>query len=125
MQDITTQEAIKRLEQQFGSREGDLPVSDECTRESLEIDIQGSIRSGRVIELLSRLTSVHGAPRYLRSDNGPEFVSRAVLKSLHKAGIDTALIDPGKPWQNCSDEGSSSEFSACRASLSMRESRGR
>jgi len=87
-----------------------LTIIDEWTRESLEIDVQGSIRSGRVIEVLSRLISIHGAPRYLRSDNGPEFVSRAVLKWLHQAGIDTALIDPGKPWQNGSDESFNGKF---------------
>ena len=37
---------------------------------------------------------------YLRSDNGPEFVACAILRWLHEAGIETALIDPGKPWQN-------------------------
>jgi len=87
-----------------------LTVIDEWTRESLEIDVQGSIRSGRVIEVLSRLISVHGAPLYLRSDNGPEFVSHAVLKWLHEAGIDTALIDPGKPWQNGADESFNGKF---------------
>ena len=76
----------------------------------MEIDVQGGIRSGRVIEVLSRLISVHGAPRYLRSDNGPEFVSRAVLQWLHKSGIDTALSDPGKPWQNGSDESFNGKF---------------
>jgi putative transposase len=44
-----------------------LTVVDEWTRECLAIDVAGSIRSGRVIEVLSRLLSVHGAPRYLRS----------------------------------------------------------
>lgn len=87
-----------------------LTVIDEWTRESLEIDVQGSIRSGRVIEVLSRLISLHGAPCYLRSDNGPEFVSRAVLKWLHSAGIATALIDPGKPWQNGADESFNGKF---------------
>jgi putative transposase len=53
-----------------------LTVIDEYTRECLAIDVAGSIRSGRVIEVLSKLVSVHGAPQYLRSDNGPEFVSR-------------------------------------------------
>ena len=57
-----------------------------------------------MIEVLSKLISVRGAPRYLRSDNGPEFVSRAVLKWLSDAGIETAPIDPGKPWQNGSNE---------------------
>jgi putative transposase len=81
-----------------------LTVIDEYTRECLAIDVAGSIRSGRVIEVLSKLVSVHGAPRYLRSDNGPEFVSRAVLRWLTEARIDTACIDPGKPWQNGSNE---------------------
>jgi putative transposase len=73
------------------------------TRECLEIDVAGSIRSGRVIEVLARLVSVRGAPKYLRSDNGPEFVSRAVLRWLNEAQIGTAYIDPGKPWQNGSN----------------------
>jgi putative transposase len=81
-----------------------LTVLDEFTRECLAIDVAGSIRSGRVIEVLSKLVSVHGAPKYLRSDNGPEFVSRAVLRWLSQAQIDTACIDPGKPWQNGSNE---------------------
>ncbi len=46
-----------------------LTVIDEYTRESLALDVAGSIRSKRVIEVLSKLISVHGAPRYLRSDN--------------------------------------------------------
>lgn len=81
-----------------------LTVIDEHTRESLAIDVAGSIRSGRVIEVLSRIISERGAPKYLRSDNGPEFVSKALLKWLLAANIDTALIDPGKPWQNGADE---------------------
>lgn len=81
-----------------------LTVLDEWTREALAIDVAGSIRSGRVIEVLSRLVSVHGAPRYLRSDNGPEFVSIAVLRWTMAAGIETTHIAPGKPWQNGTDE---------------------
>ncbi len=81
-----------------------LTVIDEFTRECLTIDVAGGIRSARVIEVLTQLVSVHGAPRYIRSDNGPEFVARAVLRWLHAAQIDTAFIDPGKPWQNGMDE---------------------
>ncbi len=87
-----------------------LTVIDEYTRECLAIDVAGSIRSGRVIEVLSRLISVHGAPQYLRSDNGPEFVARAVLRWLLTNGITTALIDPGKPWQNGMDESFNGKF---------------
>jgi putative transposase len=81
-----------------------LTVVDEFTRECLAIDVAGSIRSKRVIELLTQLISTHGAPRYLRSDNGPEFISRAILEWLAAEGVETALIDPGKPWQNGADE---------------------
>jgi len=70
----------------------------------------GSIRSGRVIEVLSKLVSVHGSPKHLRSDNGPEFVSRAILKWLTQANIDTAHIDPGKPWQNGTNESFNGKF---------------
>jgi len=81
-----------------------LTVVDEYTRRCLAIDVAGRIRSARVIDQLSRLISVHGAPRYLRSDNGGEFVSKAILKWLGENNITTAFIDPGKPWQNGLDE---------------------
>ena len=87
-----------------------LTVIDEFTRECLAIEVAGSLRSGRVIEVLSKLISLRGAPMYLRSDNGPEFVSRAVLQWLHSAGIDTAPIDPGKPWQNGANESFNGKF---------------
>jgi putative transposase len=54
-----------------------LTVVDEYTHECLAINIAGSIRSGQVIEVLSRLISQFGAPLSIRSDNGPEFVSKA------------------------------------------------
>ena len=81
-----------------------LTVIDEWTRECLAIDVAGGIRSGRVIEVLAQLVSVHGVPRYLRSDNGPEFVACAILRWLEASDIETAFIDPGKPWQNGADE---------------------
>jgi putative transposase len=87
-----------------------LTVIDEFTRECLAIEVAGSIRSGRVIETLSKLISVRGAPKHLRSDNGPEFISRAVLQWLLKTGIETAPIDPGKPWQNGSNESFNGKF---------------
>jgi putative transposase len=87
-----------------------LTVSDEWTKEGLAIEVDGRIRSPRVIEVLSRLVSERGAPRFLRSDNGPEFVSRALLKWIVDQGIETALIDPGKPWQNGTTESFNGKF---------------
>jgi putative transposase len=77
-----------------------LTVTDEFTKEGLAIDVDGRIRSARVIEVLSRLVSDRGAPGVLRSDNGPEFVSKALLSWTIAQRICTALIEPGKPWQN-------------------------
>jgi putative transposase len=52
-----------------------LTVTDEFTKEGLAIDVDARIRSARVIDVLARLISARGAPTFLRSDNGPEFVS--------------------------------------------------
>src|SRR5690606_2246074 len=49
-------------------------------------------------------------PRVLRSDNGPEFVSRALLRWAANEGLDMALIDPGKPWQNGTAESFNGKF---------------
>jgi putative transposase len=87
-----------------------LTVIDEYTRECLAIDVAGSIRSTRVIEVLSKLASVRGVPRYLRSDNGPEFVAKRILRWLSDEKIETALIDPGKPWQNGANESFNGKF---------------
>ena len=77
-----------------------LTVTDEFTKEGLAIDVNARIRSPRVIDVLSRLVSARGAPSFLRSDNGPEFVSKALLSWIVAQGIGTALIEPGNPWQN-------------------------
>jgi len=87
-----------------------LTVLDEFTRECLAIDVAGSIRSARVIEVLAQLITLHGAPQHLRSDNGPEFVSAAILRWLTEAEIHTAHIDPGKPWQNATGESFNGKF---------------
>ena len=70
-----------------------LTVTDEFTKDGLAIDVAGRIRSARVIEVLSRLVSERGAPAFLRSDNGPEFVSKALLSWIAAQGIGTALIE--------------------------------
>jgi putative transposase len=87
-----------------------LTVVDEYSRDCLAIDVAGSIRSGRVIETLARLVSIYGAPQYLRSDHGPEFVATALLRWLVTANIETALIEPGKPWQNGLGESFNGKF---------------
>lgn len=69
-------------------------VVDEWTHECLETDVTGSIRSGRVVDVLSRPVSLRGGPRQLRCDKGPEILAR-----LEQTCVEVALIDPEKPWQ--------------------------
>jgi putative transposase len=78
-------------------------VADGYTRERLAIEVSGSIRSDRVIEVLARLTSERGNPTVLRSDNGPEFVSKAILHWAVANRLETELIEPSKPWQNATN----------------------
>jgi putative transposase len=87
-----------------------LTLIDEFTKEALAIDVAGSIRSAKVIDILSRVISHRGAPAFLRSDNGPEFVATALLKWATENKIETALIDPGKPWQNGATESFNGKF---------------
>ena len=77
-----------------------LTVVDEFTRESLETYVDYSIPAAKVIEILRFLFLLHGSPEYLRSDNGPEFVATAIQEWLQQQQIQTAYIEPGKPWQN-------------------------
>jgi hypothetical protein len=59
-----------------------------------------SLPAARVIAVLARLFALHGAPAYLRSDNGPEFVARQIQTWLAQHQAATLYIDPGSPWQN-------------------------
>lgn len=87
-----------------------LTVLDEHTHECLAIDVSGSIRAHRVVDVLARLVTLRGAPTHLRCDNGPEFVSKALLRWMTSESIQTAFIDPGKPWQNGSNESFNGRF---------------
>jgi len=77
---------------------------DEFTREGLDIEAARTTSAEQVISVLEQLVALHGAPAYLRSDNGPEFVALAVQAWLAKRQIATLSIDPGCPWQNGKEE---------------------
>jgi transposase InsO family protein len=77
-----------------------LTLEDEFTREGLAIKVDKSIKAKDIICTLADLFSERGAPMYLRSDNGPEFIEKALKKWLTRNGTDTIHIEPGKPWQN-------------------------
>ena len=77
-----------------------LTVVDEFTRESLALDVERSMGADEVIAALVRLIAERGAPRLLRSDNGGEFIAHSVQRWLAVAGVETAYIAPGSPWEN-------------------------
>jgi putative transposase len=77
-----------------------LTVEDEFTREGLAIKVDKSIKATDIICTLADLFSERGAPMYLRSDNGSEFIEKTLKRWLVKNGTDTIHIEPGKPWQN-------------------------
>ena len=77
-----------------------LTLIDEHTRECLAIDVARSLKSEDVLERLSDLLVRRGVPKYIRSDNGPEFTAKKVREWLTKVGVKTLFIEPGSPWEN-------------------------
>jgi putative transposase len=68
------------------------------------------IQHGRLIQVLEQLIKERGCPMLLRSDNGPEFVSIALLQWAVHRGLRNLLIEPGKPWQNGTNESFNGKF---------------
>ena len=87
-----------------------LPVLDEFTRECLSLEVGRSLTSRDVIETLERLVAERGAPAFIRSDNGPEFIATAVGDWIARKGFKTLFIKPGSPWQNCYSESFNARF---------------
>ncbi len=77
-----------------------LTVLDEFTRESPAIEVGRPMRSKDVIAVLEYLFIVHGVPKFIHSDNGPEFIADAIRKWLKKKDVGTLYIEPGSTWEN-------------------------
>ena len=77
-----------------------LNVVDEFTRECLAIKVDRRQTSRDVLRTLAQLMLKHGVPEHIRSDNGPEFVAKAVRQWLSRLGVKTLFIEPGSPWEN-------------------------
>ncbi len=81
-----------------------LNVIDEYTHECLAIRVGRKLKATDVIDVLSDLFILRGVPGHIRSDNGPEFVAKAVQAWITAVGARTAYIAPGSPWENGSVE---------------------
>jgi putative transposase len=77
-----------------------LNIVDEHTRQCLTIKAGRSITSEDAIDTLAELFAMHGVPKRLRCDNGPEFISKAIKNWLATIGVEVLYIEPGSPWQN-------------------------
>jgi transposase InsO family protein len=77
-----------------------LTIMDEFTKECLKIKVKRSMKSQDVLETLSELFLLRGIPEFIRSDNGSEFIAKAVQDFIRDVGAKTAYISPGSPWEN-------------------------
>jgi putative transposase len=77
-----------------------LNIIDEFSHECLAIRVGRKLKSMEVIDVLSVLFILRGVPGHIRSDNGPEFVAKAVRAWITGVGAKTAYIEPGSPWEN-------------------------
>lgn len=77
-----------------------LNIIDEFTKEALMIRVARKLNSVDVVDALTGLFILRGAPAFVRSHNGPEFIAEKVRRWIAAVGAKTAFIEPGSPWEN-------------------------
>ncbi len=77
-----------------------LTVIDDFSRESVQIAVDFGINAPYVSRLLDQAAQFRGYPKSIRTDNGPEFTSRAFVAWTQLHNIEHILIEPGSPTQN-------------------------
>jgi putative transposase len=87
-----------------------LTVVDDFTRECLDIAVDYGISGGYVARVLTAIGQFRGLPRAIRTDQGPEFTSRALDRWAYGCGVDLKLIAAGKPTQNAYIESFNGKF---------------
>ena len=75
-------------------------IVDEYTREALAIRVDRRCTAEDIVAVIEDLVLTHGAPEYLRADNGPELIAWALRDYCRLTGTNTAYIAPGSPWEN-------------------------
>ena len=71
-----------------------------CLKTNIAIRVSRKLKAVDVIDVLSDLFILRGVPGNIRSDNGPEFIAKAVRDWINAVGARTAYIEPGSPWEN-------------------------
>ena len=102
-----------------------LNIIDEYTREALMIRVDRKLNSTDFVDALTDLFILRGAPKYIRSDNGPEFIAQKVRDWIDAVGSKTTYIEPGSPWENGYCESFNARFRDellnCEVFYSLRE----
>ncbi len=93
-----------------GRRFRTLNITDDYSREAPAIEVDTSLGGVRVTRVLDRLKVERGLPRQIRSDNGPEFIGKAVEQWAYKNNVDWHFIEPGKPIENAYVESFNARF---------------
>ena len=77
-----------------------LSLIDEYSRECLALQVARKLTAADLIEVMEKLVTQRGVPTHIRSDNGSEFVARALQGWLADRQVKTLYIEPASPWQN-------------------------
>ena len=87
-----------------------LGIVDDATTECVAAHAEHAMGGDHLVRVLDRICQVRGYPETIRTDNGKEFTSRAMLTWAHEHGVKLRLIEPGKPNQNAYIESFNSRF---------------
>ena len=77
-----------------------LLIKDEATSYGLSITVRRSFKGADVEAVLDEQVARYGMPKYIRSDNGGQFIAYVVQQWAQRRKVTLAYIQPGKPWQN-------------------------
>jgi len=77
-----------------------LNIIDEYSRVCVFSEPRRSWTHQDIMEVLADCFILHGIPTHIRSDNGPEFIAKELVKWFGNLGINTSFIEPGSPWEN-------------------------
>ena len=77
-----------------------LTIPDEYTLECYALWAERAVKAADGLHRLQNVVKQHGAPAYLRSDNGSEFIAKIVQRWLNEHRIKTISIESGSPWRN-------------------------
>ena len=79
-------------------------------RECLAIEVGGSLGGEHAVAALTRLAQHRPRPRYIKADNGSEFISKVLDKWAYENGVEIDFSRPGKPTEYAKNESFNGRF---------------